>query len=495
MRFFGRKNNDQNPPDDNAGDSSEFQPQPEKARKWFDHGRTMAASSNHEYALTCFASGIKLDPGVMSAHEAMWESAVQYFNQGGKPASGKEIKQIDGPGPVDKFAAVEFAWMKDLNNLSLAIKTLNAAAKAGQFEFGQWIAPKIKNMVFKQKKPSKSAFVAAKDAFGEIGAWAEAFACGEAAVRLDPTDTNLLNELKQLTAQRAISEGGYAQANAQEGGFRSFVKDADKQRELEQREAISGAGSSAQANLDRAKAEYEENPLSPEAVNRYAQLLKRSGTEESEELAWSILMKAFQEIGEFRFRMAAGDIRIAQAKRSYRQAREAADAKPDDAALKAAAEERRKALQALETQEYTERSEKYPTDRGMKLELGRLLFEQEKFDDAMPYFQAAKEEGRLRATAAHMLGKCFAAEGWHQEAIGEFREALEEVADVDKERELDIRYDLMESVFDLAKKEQSVQLAKEAVEICSGIIRKDITFRDIRQRRKDVEALLRELGG
>lgn len=505
LPLFGRKKKDANAANGGPGDGAPgaapaddaFVPDPEKekkARKWFDHGRTMAASSNYEYALTCFANGIKLFPGEMSAHEAMWEAAVQYFNQGGKAATGKEIRQIDGPTAVDKFAAAEYAWMKDLNNLNLALKTLSAAAKAQQVDYGRWIAPKIRNMVFKQKKPSKSVFIAAMNAFVEVGAWTEAFSCGDAAVRLDPSDTGLLNELKQITAQRAIAEGGYSQEVGQEGGFRRSVKDIDKQRELEQRESLSGAGSSDEENLQRAKAEYETNPLSPEAITRYAQLLKRKGDAASEEEAWSVLTKGFESLNEYRFRMAAGDIRIAQARRAARKAIEAARAKPDDAALRTEAEERRAALLALETQEYQERVERYPTDRGLKLELGRLLFEQERYDDAMPFCQAAKEEGRLRVSAAHLLGRCFAAEGWHQEAIGEFNEALQAVESVDKERELDIRYDLMESKLALARTDQSVQLAKEAADICSAILRKDITFRDIRQRRKEIDALLKELG-
>jgi hypothetical protein len=94
-----------------------------------------------------------------------------------------------------------------------------------------------------------------------------------------------------------------------------------------------------------------------------------------------------------------------------------------------------------------------------------------------------------------MLGRAFAKEGWHSEAIGEFKEALAAIDASEKERELGVRYNLMESLIEHARSERSVELAKEALEICSGIARKDITFRDIRNRRKEIDQLIKDLSG
>ena len=58
-------------PADEGDDANEpaFTPQPDKALKWFEHAKTAAMSSNYDYALRCYAAGIKLDPGSMTAHE------------------------------------------------------------------------------------------------------------------------------------------------------------------------------------------------------------------------------------------------------------------------------------------------------------------------------------------------------------------------------------------------------------------------------------------
>jgi hypothetical protein len=56
-----------------------------------------------------------------------------------------------------------------------------------------------------------------------------------------------------------------------------------------------------------------------------------------------------------------------------------------------------------------------------------------------------------------------------------------------------VRYDLMNSLAELAQREQADEPAREALEICSGIARQDITYRDIRDRRRALDQLVRSL--
>ena len=169
-----------------------------------------------------------------------------------------------------------------------------------------------------------------------------------------------------------------------------------------------------------------------------------------------------------------------------RKAEEAAS--DDDATVSLRAE-----LLELRSAEFGERVAKYPTDRGIKFELGLIEYERENFEDAMAMFQQCKDEAKYRTRATHMLGKCFSFEDWHQEAVSEFREALDHIEGTEKEREMPIRYDLMLSLIDLARADRSLESAREAAEICSAIVRKDISYRDIRVKRKEVDTLIKEL--
>ena len=103
-------------------------------------------------------------------------------------------------------------------------------------------------------------FLNAMELFPELGAWDEALAAGIDALRLDPDDAKLENELKDISAQRAMDQGRYEEAAGEEGGFRKFVKDPEKQRELGESESIAGGLDVAGRNLERARKEYAESP-------------------------------------------------------------------------------------------------------------------------------------------------------------------------------------------------------------------------------------------
>lgn len=499
MALFGWKKSDsgagQSPPDKGGDAASDdgFEPQPEKARKWFEHAKTYADTTNFAGALFSYANGIKLDPEAMSAHEAMYEVAIQYMNTGGKPASGSEIRKLEDSQPVSKFAAAEFAWMKDVANPSLALKALAAAVKAGQKEYGHWIASKVLGTLLRSKKQSKSMLITAKDLFKEVNAWNEALAAGQHALRLDPTDGALDHELKDISAQRAMDQGGYERAAGKEGGFREFIRSAEKQREMQEAESIVAGQSVEERNLQRAREAYEKTPKVPEVLNLYAQLVKKQGTPEAEQLAHEIYLKGYEDTGEYRFRMYAGDIQIDQLRREYESLQAAIEASPNDAAAAQQAQAVKERLLDLEAEEFAERAAKYPTDRFLKARLGEIEFARGKYDDAMALLQAAKDEPKLRVRAGHVLGRCFAAEGWHREAISEFKEALNSVDPTERDRELAIRYDLMISLIEHARQEREVNSAREALDICSLIARKDITYRDIRAKRKEVDQVIRDL--
>ena len=479
VALFNRKKNE------DEGDDQEvvFSPQPETARKWFDHAKTMSDSSNYESALVYYANGIRLDPAALSAHEAMIDVSIKHLQSGGKKASSKDLKGVDGPHPVDKLAAAELAWLSRYDSPSLAVKALSAAVDADQLELANMLTIRVLTIVSRAKKVSRSQVLQVKDLASAAGAWNEAITAGQLALQMDPTDSELDTELKDLAAQRAMSQGGYEDAGGKEGGFREMVKDMDKQRELEQEESLAGVGGSEDEVLDRAREQYLTSPGSPDVLNRYAQLLRKEGSTESIKKAMKVYMEGFEATDEYRFRMHAGDLEISLIRRSI-----------DEASDPTHRQELETQLIEKEVEEYSQRVERYPTDRTIKFKLGDISYRADDIGTAMECFQKSKDEPKLRTRSGHYLARCFAREGWHSEAVDEYRDTISNMDATERDLELDIRYDLMESLIELAREERSDILAREALEICSGIARKDITYRDIRARRKELDTLCRELG-
>ena len=58
MAIFRKKSDDSSPKEA----PKEFKPDPAKARKWFDHAKSMADSHQYASALVYYANGLKFDP-------------------------------------------------------------------------------------------------------------------------------------------------------------------------------------------------------------------------------------------------------------------------------------------------------------------------------------------------------------------------------------------------------------------------------------------------
>ncbi len=471
-----------------------FIAQPDKARKFFDHARTIAATGNLEYALMLYAKGFRFDPSSVEHHKAMYQCALQFISSGGKPAGRDQMKELDGPSPIDKFALAEYVWMRDILNADNLFRLLEATAKASQLDYAPFIAPKALEVLRKQKKQSKSAWMKLKALLASIEATGEALACVEEALKADPSDTQLAADLKETTARHALKQGGYDKTDGtQAGGFRSNIRDAAKQQQLQDANSIVQSEETEARILERARKDFEENPLSGDAAQKLGTLLRKQATPESEEEAISVFMAGYERTSEYRFKMAAGEIRLNQLRRKVSAAAKAVEANPDSAEHKAAHAELKSQLLDIEARELRERQKAYPTDRSIKAELGRIEFELGNFEDAMAAFQSCKDEAKLRIFATHMLGKCFSAEGWHGEAVGEYREALQGLGAGEGDRELPIKYDLMVALMELARAEKNGAYAREAGEICSAIVRRDISYRDIRVKRKEIDTLMKEM--
>jgi len=483
------------PPEETVATEQEsFVPQPDKAEKWFSHARTMADTFQYGNALVYYANGIKFDPEQIAPHQAMYEAAIQYANQNGKPSTSKDVKAIGDDGTaVAKLAIAEFQWMKDLRNAELALKALEAAIAAEQTEVGNWMARHMVGLARNFKKPRKSTLMRTVDLFSAVRAWDEAVTMVEVAKRHFPNDGEIEQRLKDISAERTMDKGGYSKAGGREGGFTDMVKDMDRQRALEESESVASSDDVKTRNLDRAREAYEADPQNASVIAKYAQLLRQTEDPELVEEAHGVLTKGYEDLREYRFRMAAGDIRIDQARRRERAAQEKVKSLPDDEAAKAELAEARKARLELQATEYGERIEQYPTNRPLRFDAGMVNYELGHFEDAIAGFQASKDEPKYKVRASHYLGRCFAAEGWHMEAVAEYNDALASIDGSQKAMELEIRYDLMVSLIERAREEKSSDLAREALEICSFIARRDITYRDIRNHRKAIDALIKEL--
>ncbi|HVZ95063.1 MAG TPA: hypothetical protein VG797_11200, partial [Phycisphaerales bacterium] len=430
-----------------GADTGGFQPQPEKARRFFEHARTVFEASNYEYSMTLWLQGLRMDPTDMQALENFFKTCAVFLdaNPKAKGPTKDQLKGFSGKGPIEKFLLALLNWGTRPTEWQLGVRAMEAASEMDLAEAVYWIGERVLRRATADPKAKKADYVAMKDAFSKVGAFDKAVTAGDLAAKLDPTDQKLAAEMRNMSAQATIARGGY-ETSGQAGGFRKNIKDLAGQTAKEEDERLTKSEETLDRVVERARADYESRPQDSNAIQKYAKLLMERGRVEDERLAYRVLMKGFEEVRAYKFREAAGDIRMRIERRTLREREEALKKAPEDQTLKSEVEALRKAFVELEAREYADRVANYPTNLDVKYEYGRRLLELWKFDEAIEQFQQAQGAPGIASQVNNALATCFLRMGWLDEAEATYRRGLETHVNHNDALGLELRYGLMDAL-------------------------------------------------
>lgn len=482
-----------------GGSDDGFKREPRKARRFFEHGETTANASNYNYSIDMYISGLRHDPDNMSQHEALHDVAKRRKVSGGKPAGiGDKLKKL-GPSEIDKMLHAEKLWAMNPFDEGLAGEFFKHAVDAYEVEDEElnlgdvafWIGEIWLPMISPQKKSNAKKFIQAKDLFAKLDRYDKAVEACRKAAAMNPNDSKLLSELKDLQAEQMMSEKKFGTGEG--GDFRANIKDADGQAALQQEDQIHKSGSDAEAIIARRRAELEEDPQDTTKLQKLVDALVQSEVAENEKEAIGLLKKSWEETGQYRQRVRMGDIQMKQFNRVLRQIKARIDKNPSDQEMVKKFEAGKAKQLAFELQEYTDRCKNYPTDMGLRYELGRRLYAAQRYDDAIGAFQQAKADPKRRAVSHEFLGRCYIHKEYLDEAVDTLEKGIESHKIPDDRLAKDLRYLKMEAHIKLASKNQDMEHAKEAQQIASSIFQADIGFRDIRERMDEVKKLIDQL--
>ena len=467
---------------------------PKKAIAWFNQARTVAETGNYEYAMSCWLSGLRFDPQNMEALQGFFTAAAEYRAEQGGGLKGPPkdvVKSVAGKTPLDRYLNAILNWACRPMEIDLALKAVLIPAELGLREPALWIGPKAFDLLQQAGKPRKDHMLKLMEAFTKFENYDMALRCGEVALRIDPTDIGLGVTVKNLAANSTMSKGGYDNTG-EEGGFRKNMRDIANQQRLEEGDRLSKSEDVATRVIATAKAEYLAKPADRPNIKRYVEALLQRGALADENEAAAVLAKAYADTQEYRFKQTSGDIKIKQGRRAMRGLREAVEAKPgEEAAAKALADAIRVQLE-LEISEFASRIVAYPTDLLLKYELGTRYLEAKRYNEAIDQLQQAKSEGKNKLKALHALGTAFAAIDWLDESVDTFRQALEGIADNDQSG-IELRYSLLCALQRKAEADREITTAEEASALASKIAQLQFGYKDVRQRRETLKALIAQL--
>lgn len=450
------------------------------ARQWFEKARKLVDTRSYDYAIECYINGLERWPeAVEEGHKPLYAAAMFRAASGGKkPGTMDSFKYpVNCKDPRKAMLNAEFLLAKDPKNPQYAEAVFKNAVRAQLDETAMWVGPLFFDAAAAEKKPSAARFRLLVDLYHEISERQTARGnldrakealerAIDAILRLRQIDTKNLElgkEQTDLATKLTILKGKYQTATT----FRESVQDVDSQRDLHDAERLVQDDARLNELIDKARRELAESPDVAGKVFRLVDLLCKREADDCENEAIETLLAAYRKSGNYQFKLRADDIRIRQANRKRRAAKASGDAE----AAKRLGREQLK----LELGIFHERVKQYPTDLRWRFEYGKRLFAARDFDHAIPVFQEARNDPKVRTQCGLFIGRCFYERGYHEQAIDVLTQAIGgyEMQGDDVSRDMH---------YWLGRAHEAAGHAAEALKVYGQLLTWDYNYRDVRER-------------
>jgi tetratricopeptide (TPR) repeat protein len=388
-----------------TSDNSGRQPIPPATRRrlqaCFEHGTRSAVKNDFDYATNMFEMCVSGDPANAIYVKQFIINLCKKYNDNKKGAGFTSTPKVTALKGSIKKSAYSKDWpsivktgleILKLNPWDISTLSVMAdACEALNFDEAQFIYLKQALDV-----DSKDAEVNRKcgRALARMGRFDEAIACWHRVEQAKPGDEEASRAVGDLAIEKTISHGGY------EGAENSTDVMADKAAKADRRsEAVSKLSPVEQLERSISK--------KPEDVGLYLELADLHTREERHKEAEEVLTRALAASGGdvmVRERLEDAKLRTSRQQLTIAEKRAAKEATPEAVELV----KRMKAeLNAVETEIYRNRAERYPNNPGLKFELGLRLKRSGQYGEAIKCFQVATEDAKRKSRTHMELGECF----------------------------------------------------------------------------------------
>lgn len=448
-----------------------------KAAAFFERAKTVADTGNYDYAIEMYLQGLAIDPEAVEAHHALRDVSLRRKASGGKPLgmlAGMNLRRA-AKTLRETMITAEKLLANDPGNTDHMLLLFKSAHEEGCWDTVMWIGPILQraNGELPERKQDVNKYLALKDIYKDLKQFKLATDACQLAALLRTDDMDLQQELKNLGAQHTMNEGKYGSAKS----FRESVRDMSAQKDLFDRDRDIRSDELLLRQIQQAEAEWQADPEESGKIMKLVEALSRTESAEHENRAIELLQGNYDRTRQFRFRLNIGKIKLAQLSRTERSLRDKANKNPDDDTLK---QEWRNFLRGKteeELKEFELWAENYPTDLSFKYETARRLFMLQRFGEAIPVFQQARQDPKFRTEATVYLGRAFLEAGFIDEAVDTFRDLIEsyQIRGDDKSKEM--------HYWSGMALEQAGQ-KPQALKCYSQVAQWDFKYRDVQERIK-----------
>src|SRR5438132_7292795 len=290
---------------------------------------------------------------------------------------------------------------------------------------------------------------------------------------LDPLDAVALRLGKDASARASMSAGGWTEAES----YRELIKDKEVAISLEQQDRMQLTGEALDQQMAELQARQQSEPKNVDLARRLGALCEQKDDIESAidwyqravQLTSSSDSGLIRKVANLKMRKAEREIAAYEEFLASHRKKDAVYAKKTEELQ--VAKKKRAGMLIEEAKKQLERN---PTDLQVRFELGEHLLSAQRFREAVPELQRARQNPNARLKAMNLLGICYRELGMLDLAMKQFKEAAKEILTMDGTKK-EIVYNLGVVYEKMGEHESSLNCMKQIYEADYGY--KDVADR------------------
>jgi tetratricopeptide (TPR) repeat protein len=437
------------------------------------HTRGVDALSrdNFDYAIDLLMQILVREPALFEARKALRTAQFKRAGGGGgffkKMLSGASTSPLVARGqyalhtdPKEALHIAEQILNHDPNN-STAHRMIVDVAKS--LEFPRTAVMSL-DILFRNSPKDKDLAIEYGLALAATGDVSRAERVLADMYRAYPTDNDLAQALKDLSARKTLDEGGYDALADGSGSYRDILKDKDEAVALEQQNRQVKTEDVTTRLINEYETRLRTEPDSQKLLRSLAELYTQK-KQFDKALGYYDRLKQADSGSDPSLDKAIAETRS----RQFEHQAEQLDPNAEDYADRVAQLQADK--QAFQVAECQKRVERFPTDLAIRFEMGALYFQAGKIGEAIQEFQKAQNNPHKRIASMNYLAQCFARRRMFDLAAKTLQNAIKEKPAFDEEKK-ELTYHLGCVLESMGKKEDALEQFKLIYEI-------DIGYKDV----------------
>ncbi|MDD5483513.1 MAG: tetratricopeptide repeat protein [Kiritimatiellae bacterium] len=443
-----------------------------RARELFDKGLVAMERDNLPYAMDMFMAVLETEPRFLKCRKFLRATSIKFMNESKKGGKAFHITAILSNLPAlvrgrmalragDALRALGIAEkLLRLDPLNMTfVRLLCDAARKAEI---QEAAIHTLNVMREYYQQDIGLLYELGNLYLEVNQPDEARKCFESITELRPNDGRALQALKNAMARDTMLKGGWDEAAKDGGSYRSIIKDAKEAAVLEADNKAVRDEQNVELLIRDTEAKVKREPDNINYRRALARLYVQINRFDD---AVRMLEEGRRAAGsDPQLDQALTDIKLKQYDAEIAQCKE-----NGDAAGMAAKEKEKRDFHFKSVQT---RVARYPNDLPLRFEFGRLLYENDQYNEAIQHFQLAQRNPKFHIQTLYYLGVCFLRKEQFdlaKEQLEKAAEGLTEMNDLKKE----IFYQLG------ALLEKTGDFEQAANRYYKEIYQADIGFRDV----------------